>query len=476
MTTVDHVDAVAQRALRHLGADPGNWVQPSPGIDHDVVVIGAGQTGLAIAFALRRAGIANVAVLERADEANTGGWLTRARMVTLRTPKTRLGPELGVPELSFQAWYEGLHDEGAWEAIGRIARVDWAAYLAWYQRQIGVRPRYRTRVVDVEPVDGYFRVHLEADGDSVVETARKVVFANGVEGTGGPSLPPVFDGLPAEVHGHTADALDFAALAGKSVGILGAATSALDAAATALEAGATEVHLFSHRSRLVIQPTAGFAPNPAAQDNFHLQADDVRWNARYAQYAAGSSSPLDSVLRVANLPGFHLHLDAGWTAARADGGHIVVDAQDGRHIFDFVVGGTGYEYDPATRPELARVAGDIALWRDKYSPPADKVAESLGLFPYVGAGYEFVEKNRGTAPWLKDIHIFNAAASLSFGRPVGDIPSLHGGVPRLVQRIVRDLYLADLARPRSPATTPEPEDHVDTYAHVIWLAPSLAHQ
>ena len=38
MTNVDHVDAAAQRALRHLGADPVNWVQPSPGIDHDVVV------------------------------------------------------------------------------------------------------------------------------------------------------------------------------------------------------------------------------------------------------------------------------------------------------------------------------------------------------------------------------------------------------------------------------------------------------
>jgi FAD-dependent urate hydroxylase len=476
MTNVDHVDAAAHRALRHLGADPANWVQPSPGIDHDVVVIGAGQTGLAIAFALRRAGIANVSVLEGADEASAGGWLTRARMVTLRTPKTRPGPEHGIPELSFRAWYEGLHGEAAWEAIGRIARVDWAAYLAWYQRQIGVQPRYRTRVVDIEPGDGHFRVHLEVDGYSVVETARKVVFANGVEGTGGPSLPTVFDGLPAELRAHTADPIDFAALAGKSVGILGAATSALDAAATALEAGAKEVHLFSYRSTLVIQPTAGFTPNPAAQDNFHLQPDDFRWNARYAQYAAGSSSPLDTALRVANLSGFHLHLDASWTTARADDGQVAVDADDGEHVFDFVIAGTGYQYDPATRPELARIAGDIALWHDKYSPPADKVAESLGLFPYIGAGYEFVEKNPGTAHWLKDIHVFNAAASLSFGRPVGDIPSLHSGVPRLVQRIVRDLYLADLARPKPPVTTPTPEDHFDKYAHVIWLAPSLARQ
>jgi hypothetical protein len=38
---------------------------------------------------------------------------------------------------------------------------------------------------------------------------------------------------------------------------------------------------------------------------------------------------------------------------------------------------------------------------------------------------------------------------MSFGRPVGDIPSLRVGVPRLVQAIAHDLALADLANAQS---------------------------
>lgn len=477
MTNHELVDARARRALRHLGADPVRWVRSVPGVDHDVIVVGGGQSGVATAFALRRLGVTDVSVVEAAGEADAGNWTTVARMVTLRTPKTRPGPELGIPELSFQAWYEGLHGEAAWEAIGRVARLDWAEYLTWYRRQVGVAVRYRTRVLDIEPAAGHLRIHLATPDGVVVETARKIVLATGVEGTGGPSLPAVLDGLPPEVLAHTAHRIDFAALRGRSVGVLGAATSALDAAATALEAGAGEVHLFSHRPALVVQPSGGFAPNPVAQDLFHLQPDDVRWNARLAMYAAGSSSPLDSVLRAVSLPGFHLHLAAPWLDARAEGGRVVVEAGDGRHEFDFVIAGTGYQYDPSTRPELARIAEHVALWQDRYEPPADRQAPALGTFPYVGAGYELLEKVPGTAPWLRDVHVFNAAASLSFGRPVGDIPSLRSGVPRLTERIARDLFAADAARPQpadGPAT-PAPESHADVYAHVVWRAPSLTH-
>ncbi len=50
----------------------------------------------------------------------------------------------------------------------------------------------------------------------------------------------------------------------------------------------------------------------------------------------------------------------------------------------------------------------------------------------------------GAAPWLANVHVFSIGANVSFGRPVGDIPSLRIGVPRLVAAITRDLVLADL--------------------------------
>ena len=59
-----NADADALNALRLIGPDPQNWVPPKPGIDHDVTIVGGGQTGSTFAFALRRAGIANVTVID----------------------------------------------------------------------------------------------------------------------------------------------------------------------------------------------------------------------------------------------------------------------------------------------------------------------------------------------------------------------------------------------------------------------------
>ncbi|MFF2083758.1 NAD(P)-binding domain-containing protein [Nocardia sp. NPDC058176] len=470
----EFVDRAAAEQLRLLGADPANWVVPIPGVDHDVAVIGGGQSGIAIAFALRRAGITNVTVLDAADdETSAGVWSTLARMRTLRTPKDRSGPELGIPALGFRAWYEGLHGTEAFDAIGRIARTDWAEYLAWFRRQTGIEVRYRTRLTDLARGRDAFELTLVADGVERVETARKVVFATGVEGSGGPNVPAIFDALPAGLYAHTGQAIDAESLAGRTVGVLGAGASALDAAAVALEAGATEVHLFSRRSELVIQPTKGSPPGFGAVENFHLQSDAVRWKSRLAFARKGASSPWDSVSRVLEFPNFALHLDAPWQELRAEDGRVVVRAADGVHTFDFVIAGTGYQYDPATRTELTTLAPEIALWSDIYEPPAEQRSEAQGRAPYLGPGYELTAKTPGRAPWLADIHVFAASAAQSFGRPVGDIPSLGTGVPRLVTAIARDLYFAGVATPGTAAAT-EPESFYDKYSHSIWRSAELA--
>lgn len=121
----------ARTALRLIGPDPANWVPDRTGIDHNVAIVGGGQTGCALAFALRRAGIGKVTMLEAAqDERGAGIWLNAARMNLLRTPKTLPGPELGIPAFSFQAWYEARHGQDAYTAIDRIRRTDWADYLS----------------------------------------------------------------------------------------------------------------------------------------------------------------------------------------------------------------------------------------------------------------------------------------------------------------------------------------------------------
>ena len=154
-------DTEARTALRLIGADPPNRVPEHPGIDHNVVIVGGGQSGCAFAFALRRAGIGKVSVIDMAEDERAGVWRNAARMNVLRTPKTLPGPELGIPALGFQAWYEARHGRAAYEAFARIPREAWAEYLAWYRRFLGIPVRYRARLARIEPAAGHFRLHLE---------------------------------------------------------------------------------------------------------------------------------------------------------------------------------------------------------------------------------------------------------------------------------------------------------------------------
>src|SRR3954454_13013099 len=143
--------AAARNALRLIGPDPPNWVPDRPGIDHNVVIVGGGQSGCAFAFALRRAGIGRVSVIDMAEDENRAGiWRNAARMNLLRTPKTLAGPELGIPALGFQAWYEARNGSAAYEAFARAPREAWAEYLAWYRRFLGIPVRYGTRLAHIE--------------------------------------------------------------------------------------------------------------------------------------------------------------------------------------------------------------------------------------------------------------------------------------------------------------------------------------
>ncbi|MGV9745194.1 NAD(P)-binding domain-containing protein [Rhodococcus zopfii] len=443
-------DAAVQESFRLLGYNGANLITPVEDIDHDVAIVGGGQSGVAIAHALRRSGITNITLVDEAADESVLAWRSRARMRTLRTPKTISGPELGNAALTFRAWYEGVHGAGAFESIEKIATPDWADYLTWYRQQVGVEVRRGIRVTDLEPVGaGRLRLHLATADRAWTEDARKIVLATGVSGTGTPNIPAVLSALPRHLYAHTADPIDFASLQGRTVAVLGAASSAFDAAATALEANAAEVHIYTRRQELVVAPETGARPNPLVQDMFPLLDDGERWRQRWQVSARGANVPSESVARAAAFANYHLHVAAEWKSVVERNGQIVVDSADGIRAFDFVIAGTGYQQDPGTRAELASIAEHIALWSDVYTPPEDLTSDLLGSAPYLGQGYEFTEKVQGAAPWLADIHVFSIGASTSFGLPVGDVLSLRTGIPRLVGAIARDLVLADLDRARS---------------------------
>jgi len=448
----ERLDAQTRDAQRWLGPEPANWVRARDGVDHNVVIVGGGQSGLSIAYQLKRKGVGGVEVIDQAEPGRTGIWRTIARMHQLRTPKTLAGPELGNPALSFRAWYETLHGAAAFDALDRIPRLAWADYLDWFQQVTGAEVRYRTRLVEIEPQGDLLRLHLVSNGMQRTVTTRKLVLANGYAGAGGPNVPAAVRALPTSVWTHTTGTIPVEAVDGKVVGIIGAGSNAFDAAAVALENGAREVHLFSRRSYIDYQ---GGPPRPQSgppldrgygnllELSYDLP-DVVRWRNFLLGERRVASVPFDSLERVVKFDNFHIHLDSSLAdLAPAGNGQVSGRTASRSFRFDYLIAATGYRIDLAAQPELARIHEHVALWGDRFRPAAGEENAAGAAHPYLGPGFEFLPKTDNGAEFLRNIHCFNLGGSLSFGIPVGDVPSVVYQ-PRLVAAIARDLYVDDV--------------------------------
>jgi FAD-dependent urate hydroxylase len=456
------LDAQTTRAERWAGREPADWVRPRAEVDHNVVIVGGGQSGIAIAYGLRRKGVGRVDVIDQSEPGQAGIWRTIARMHQLRTPKTLAGPEHGNPSLSFRAWYETLNGPSAFDELDRIPRLAWADYLDWYQRVTGVAVRYRTRLLEIEPQGDLLRLHLESEGVRRVETTRKLVLANGYAGAGGPNVPGFLRALPAAVWTHTASPLRPDALAGKVVAVVGAGSSAFDAAAVALESGAAEVHMINRRAYVDYPaPAASSPPLDRGHSNVlemtYELPDVVRWRNFLLGDRRPASAPLDSIERVMVSQAFRLHLEISLSNVALADGMVLASVGGQTRRFDHVIAGTGYRIDLSAQPELAGIHESIALWGDRYRPDPGEDNAAGAMHPYLGPGFEFLPREGRAAEYLRNIHCFNLAASLSFGKPVGDIPSV-ADHPRLISAIARDLYVAG----------------VDIAAHQRFIAAPLA--
>ena len=215
---LDEQTRTAMHDLASLNYPPANWPGGCTATDGrtaaDVLIVGGGQSGQTAAFALIRAGIRNLRVIDRAARGLEGPWLTTARMQTLRSPKHLTGPDLGVPSLTFRAWYEAQHGTAGWEALYKIGRGTWVDYLLWLRGIASIPVENGVGLHALAPSGDAFSARL-AHADGRVETieARHVVLALGREGYGGPRAPafPSFQGASARRYPamHTSDAIDF---------------------------------------------------------------------------------------------------------------------------------------------------------------------------------------------------------------------------------------------------------------------------
>lgn len=448
-----HARQVA-RDLDRLCLPPANWTAPVAGPDGrpalDVLVIGAGMFGIAATAALVLKGMRNVLMLDRAPDGLEGPWVTYARMETLRSPKQLPGVSLGIPSLTFRAWYEAAFGEAAWEALYKIPNGVWQDYLTWVRRTLALPLRSGVEVLRLLPRDGMVEAVLREDGAERVLHARRVVLATGRGGTGGVALPEGIDpGLWPDRAAHTNEAIDFGALRGRRVAVVGAGPSAWDNAATALERGAAAVDMYCRRAEL---PQVNKGRGSASPGFFEGWADlppEEKWRILVYAHDLQAPPPHETVLRTLRQPGFRIHFATPVRAARrAPEGVALALGGDRAATADFLILGTGFAVDMARVAELAEVAPHVALWADRHAPPPGMERPALSAFPWLAGGFELTERDPGACPGLSRLHLFNHAAAASLGAIASDVPGVSTGAERLAHGIAAHFFREDIGHIR----------------------------
>jgi FAD-dependent urate hydroxylase len=411
----------------------------------DVLIVGAGQSGLAIAFGLRRSQVTNILVLDKAEQGREGPWLTYARMPTLRSPKDYTGPDLDIPSLTYQAWHEAKFGEDSWRELELIGRENWADYLVWYRKVLELPVRNSCEVTDIAAAtNGLLRVTVAGAFGEETLYARKIVLATGQEGMGDWSIPEVLKSLPLSRCVSCAAAIDFAALRGKRIAVIGAGASAFDNAAMALEAGASSVHLLCRRAEIqLVQPYRWLTFRGFLQ-HFSELDDAWRWRFMRAILELREGFPQQTYDRCARHVGFRLYEGAPVEAVREMSDGLILRTARGDVAADLIICATGIEMDFAGRAELKRCAHNIACWADRYAPPADERNARLLAFPYLSDDYALCERVSGETPWVTDIHLFAIASTMSFGPSGSSINAMTTAVPKLVHGVTRGLFRADI--------------------------------
>lgn len=445
---LDALNARVREDLLYLGLPSKSWVprQSYKGQTvRDVVVIGAGMCGLAGLAQLRLSGIDNCIAYDRSPAGLEGPWITSARMKSLRSPKVLTGPALGLPALTFRAWYTAQFGSDGWDRLGKIPKEQWMAYLVWYRHILTLPIENEIRLLSIDAAtDDLIALRLQDKTGTRTEFARHLVLATGRSGLGGMLVPDFLADLDPVLWAHGADDIDFEALKGKHIAVIGAGATAMDNAGTALEHGAASVSLLIRRKEMPqINKMTGIGSQGVVHGIRYLP-DSWKW--KFYDYVAKAQTPppRSSTQRVSCHPNARFYLNCAVTGVRAVENRVIVETTQVPFEVDFVIAATGFRNDFFDRAELASIAPYIKKWGDGiYTPEMGTAHRFLVDSPYLGDSFEFLEKEPGTCPLLSRIHCFNDSAMLSHGKLSGDIPAVSAGADRLMRGITATIFNAD---------------------------------
>ena len=437
-----------RQGLARLNHPPAAWTPEIAAPDGrpalDVLIVGGGMNGLAAAFALRRQGLHAIRQIDRRPAGLEGPWLTYARMEMLRSPKHLTGPAMGIPDLTFRAWWEAQHGPSGWNALGFIRKEDWAAYLIWYGRATGARVENGVELTALTPAGPFLRADLRGPAGPETVHARQVVLASGREGQAVPRIPAPFAAhLGAQVR-HSSEALDLPALRGRDVVAVGLSASAFDNACAAAEAGA-RVTLLGRAGRLPTVNKMKQTVYPGFAEGFPDLPDAERLAWLRTVITARVAPPRHTVQRAARA-GVRLLLGAEPRVVSRVGDRLRIETPAGAVEADQVILGTGFRFDFAAPPELADLGPRALLWRDVITEgPEDELLDC----PALGPGFELRPRPGADPAGLARLRVFTHAAQPSLGNLANDIPQASEGASRLARAVARDLFLEDAAHHRA---------------------------
>jgi FAD-dependent urate hydroxylase len=445
------LEALEQRLAQDLAwlelpAKP--WVVPTLVNNQpilDVAIIGAGMAGMAAATALKLKGIF-APLFDRANQGVEGPWVTTARMETLRSPKQLTGPALGLPALTFRAWYEAQFGKQAWQALDKIPRPQWMEYLRWYRRVMALDIRNQHEVLAIDASSPNY-VSIEIKSPSGIETilARRIVLATGRDGLGGAWVPDIAKQLPQCKWAHSSDVYDYANLKGLKVGVVGAGASAMDSAATALEAGAASVDLLIRRAELPRINKGKGAGNPGLVHGYYDLPDEWKWRFRRYINEQQVPPPRGSTLRVSRFENAHFHLGSAIEKIAVANEKLSVQTSKKTLQLDFLIFATGFRASVHARPEFSALAKHIKFWSHHFNPKLGDEDPELSDYPVLGPAFEFQALPDKPLPGLSRLHCFCYPSVASHGQVSGDIPAVSDGAERLAKGIAALFYRENIA-------------------------------
>ena len=444
---LESLSSSIKRDLGILQYPPADWVNSRSTKDGksvvDVVVVGGGMCGLVATFALLRAGISNIRTFDDNEEGLEGPWAKYARMETLRSPKTLAGPALGLPNLTFQAWYEAQWGLQEWDKLGRIPTRLWMDYLIWYRNVLNLKVENRTQVTSIQPAPHGFDITVEKNSQLEEIPVRKIILATGREGMAEPRVPLVLKNFLGPQCQHSSEDIFFESVRGKEVAVIGVSASAIDNAATALEAGASKVYVLVRapavprinkmKSTVYSGFTHGFPKLPII-DRLNLLSYVFEYRV---------APPRSSVQRLWKNENAHLCLDAEVIDAAWNDARILLSTKHQTIAVDKIILGTGFKINVYAPKILKSFANEVRTFRDAEMLSSCPTFGEFLDFPDLGEDFELQEKVAGQAPYLKDLHEFTFAATVSHGNVSGDIPAISEGAERLIRGICASIFTED---------------------------------